>query len=34
MVAKMKEKFIPKDYQITSENAELETEIDDSERIH
>jgi hypothetical protein len=36
MVAKMKAKFIPKDYQITlfSEDAEFETEADVSERIH
>jgi hypothetical protein len=36
MIAKMKAKFIPRDYQITSvqEDAEPETETDDSERIH
>jgi hypothetical protein len=36
MIAKMKEKFIPRDYQITlfQKNAKPETEADDSERIH
>jgi hypothetical protein len=36
MIAKMKEKFIPRDYQITlfQEDAEPETEVDDSEGIH
>jgi hypothetical protein len=36
MIAKMKAKFIPRDYQITlfRRDAEPETEADDSERIH